>query len=234
MYKIVKRVFDTAASAVALVLLSPLFLVVAIAIKLDSPGPVFFKQARVGLHGKTFFMYKFRSMVVGAEHMGAGLFNYEGDPRVTKVGRFLRNTSIDELPQLLNIVKGEMAIVGPRPCVVGGTLGDYETWNDQYKKRVEVLPGVTGLAQVNGRNDLSWEEKILFDDEYVDQLPQKGAVLDIQILIKTVGVVFSRSSIYEQKPEGMDADEAARLAGERARELAQETGKEEKEGTYVH
>lgn len=216
MYYWIKRGFDVVASAVALILLLPLFLCIAIAIKLDSPGPVMFRQARVGLHGKPFMIYKFRSMVVGAEKMGTGLFNYEGDPRVTRVGRFLRDTSLDELPQLWNIVKGEMAIVGPRPCVVGGTLGDYKDWSVQYKKRVEVLPGVTGLAQINGRNDLSWTEKIVFDDEYVERLPQEGAKLDIWILWKTIGVVFSRSSICEKKPEGMDEEEAAVQAAQAA------------------
>lgn len=231
MYRCVKRCFDALASAAALILLLPLFLLVALAIKLDSKGPVLFRQARVGLRGEPFTMYKFRSMVVGAEKMGAGLFNYEGDPRVTKVGRFLRNTSIDELPQLWNILKGDMAIVGPRPCVVGGTLGDYEDWSPLYKKRVEVLPGVTGFAQINGRNDLAWEEKILFDNEYVDRLPKEGAKLDIWILWKTVGVVLSRSSVYEKRPEGLEDDAAA--AEQAALEARAAMLEESREETYV-
>lgn len=231
-YPWIKRIFDSLAAASALVLLAPLLLIIAAAVKLDSRGPVLFRQSRVGLHGAPFTMYKFRSMVVGAEKMGTGLFNYEDDPRVTRVGRFLRSTSLDELPQLWNILKGDMSIVGPRPCVVGGTLGDYADWNAQYKKRVEVLPGVTGFAQINGRNDLSWEEKILFDNEYVDRLPREGIKLDLWILWKTVGVVFSRSSIYEKKPEGMDAGEAAVQAAQDAFASASKN-EEEEETTYV-
>ena len=232
MYQFVKRTVDLSVSVIGLIVLAPLFLIIGIAIKVDTKGPIFFRQARVGLRGKPFQVYKFRSMVVGAQTMGTGLFNYEGDPRVTKVGHFLRETSLDELPQLLNIVKGEMAVVGPRPCVVGGTLGDYEDWPPQYKKRVEVRPGVTGLAQVNGRNALSWEEKIVYDDEYVDALMCHGFTTDIKILLKTIKVVFSRESIYETRVEDIDAEEAARCAAVQAMETAQKQMME-KEEQYV-
>lgn len=235
MYLKVKRLLDTILSALALVILSPLFLVIAIAIKIDSPGPVFFKQGRRTRNGEIFYMYKFRSMVVNAEHMGAGLFNYENDPRVTRVGRFLRNTSLDELPQLLNVVRGEMALVGPRPCV-SYELGDYETLNARYKKRFQVLPGITGLAQVTGRNELPWDEKVNYDNLYIDELPRRGILLDIEILFRTVAKVFSKSSIYEERPEGLDDTAAAEESEARIIELAHrvEEPEEEKELEYVH
>ena len=129
-----KRFFDFLLSLLGLIILSPFFIIIAIIIKCDSKGPVFFKQDRRTKNGKIFKMYKFRSMVVNAEQQGAGLFNYKDDPRVTKVGRFMRNTSIDELPQLLNVLKGDLSLVGPRPCV-SYELGDYETLNRRYKKR---------------------------------------------------------------------------------------------------
>ena len=141
-----KRLFDIVSSFLAIVLLLPLFLIVAIAIKCDSKGPVFFKQERRTRNGKVFGMLKFRSMVVNAETMGAGLFNYENDQRVTKVGRFIRKTSIDELPQLFNILIGQMSVVGPRPCV-RYELGDFDTLNRKYKKRFEMKAGLTGLAK---------------------------------------------------------------------------------------
>ena len=145
LYFFFKRCFDILISLFALLLLAPLFVVVAVLIKFDSPGPVFYKQARLGKNGIQFWMYKFRSMIVDAEKKGAGLFNYENDPRVTRIGSFLRKTSLDELPQLINVLKGDMAIVGPRPPVTY-ELGDYETLNSRYKKRFSVLPGITGLA----------------------------------------------------------------------------------------
>ena len=139
----VKRIFDIVSSGVCIILLTPVWIGVSIAIKKDSDGPIFFKQGRRTKDGKIFQMLKFRSMVVNAENMGAGLFNYENDPRVTKVGRKLRDSSIDELPQLFNIFKGDMSVVGPRPCVTY-ELGDFDTLNKKYKKRFwvnRVSPG---------------------------------------------------------------------------------------------
>lgn len=235
MYLKCKRLLDVLVSGAALILLSPLFLAIAIAIKLDSRGPVFFGQGRRSKDGVIFQMYKFRSMVVNAEHMGAGLFNYEDDPRVTKVGRFLRNTSLDELPQLINVFKGEMALVGPRPCV-SYELGDYETLNARYKKRFQVLPGITGLAQVTGRNELPWDEKVNYDNLYIDQLHQRGLMLDLEILWKTVARVFAKSSIYEERPEGLSDEEAAEETEAMIIELAHriEEGEGEEESEYVH
>lgn len=234
MYLKIKRILDLLLSSIALLVLFPLFLVLAAAVRLDSPGPAFFQQERRSRNGKIFRMYKFRSMVVNAEHQGAGLFNYENDPRVTRVGRFLRNTSLDELPQLWNVVRGEMALVGPRPCV-SYELGDYETLNRRYKKRFEVLPGITGLAQVSGRNELAWDVKVEYDNRYVDELKRRGFWLDLEILFRTVMRVFSRSSIYEERPDGMDDAEAAAETEERIIELAHRPDSPvgEKEETYV-
>ena len=234
MYLKVKRVLDAVFSAIALIVLSPVFLVIAIAIKVDSKGPVFFKQGRRTRNGEIFEMYKFRSMVVNAEHMGSGLFNYENDPRVTKVGRFLRNTSLDELPQLINVLKGDMSLVGPRPCV-SYELGDYETLNARYKKRFQVLPGITGLAQITGRNELPWDIKVNYDNQYIDELAQRGIWLDIEILFRTVVRVFSKSSIYEVRPEGLSDEVAAEESEAMIIELAHriEEGDEKKEPNYV-
>ena len=177
---LIKRCFDVVSSSILALLISPLLLVVALAIKLDSPGPVFFRQQRRTKGGRIFTMLKFRSMVVNAEQMGTGLFNYENDPRETKVGRFLRRTSIDELPQLFNIIKGDMSVVGPRPCVTY-ELGDFDTLNKRYKKRFEMKAGLTGLAQVNGRDDISWDVKVGYDNQYVDNFKRIGVIEDVMI-----------------------------------------------------
>ena len=207
---ILKRLFDIVSSGILAILLTPLWIIVAVAIKRDSEGPVFFSQGRRTKDGRIFKMLKFRSMVVDAEKMDAGLFNYENDPRVTKVGRFLRDTSIDELPQLFNILKGDMSVVGPRPCVTY-ELGDFDTLNRRYKKRFEVKAGLTGLAQVKGRNDISWDEKVGYDNRYVDDFKRFGVLTDIVILIESVFKVFRKEQIYENKAdESMTDAEAAR------------------------
>lgn len=210
----IKRLFDIlSASALALVL-TPLWIIVAIAIKLDSKGPVFFKQNRRTKDGRVFKMLKFRSMVVNAEQMAAGLFNYENDPRVTKVGRFLRDTSIDELPQLFNIIKGDMSVVGPRPCVEY-ELGDFDTLNKRYKKRFQVKAGLTGLAQTMGRNDNSWDNKVTYDNQYVDAFKKIGVLIDIKILWNSVIKVSKKENIYENKAdESMTDAEAAKYEEE--------------------
>ena len=208
---IIKRLFDIASSAFLAILLAPLWLVVSIWIKIDSKGPIFFKQGRRTKNGRIFKMLKFRSMVVNAEKMSTGLFNYENDPRVTKAGRFLRDTSIDELPQLFNILKGDMSVVGPRPCVTY-ELGDFETLNNRYKKRFEVKAGLTGLAQVKGRNDISWDDKVGYDNQYVDEFKRIGVIEDLKILFWTVIKVFKRENIYENKAdESMTDAEAAKF-----------------------
>lgn len=209
-----KRFFDILICSVALIVLLPLWLVIAIAVKCDSKGPVLFAQERRTKGGRLFRMYKFRSMVVNAEIMGAGLFNYKDDPRVTKVGRFLRNSSLDELPQLWNVLKGDLSLVGPRPCV-SYELGDFDTLNKKYKKRFEVRGGITGLAQIKGRNENSWDEKVTYDNAYIDQFKKQGLWLDVKILIGTVAKVFKRQDIYEEKQsDDMNGAEAAKYAEE--------------------
>lgn len=211
-HNLTKRLFDFLSSGIALVLLAPLWAIVAIAIKLDSKGPVLFGQDRLTKDGKVFKMYKFRSMVVDAEHSGTGLFNFSNDPRVTRVGRFLRDTSLDELPQLYNVFKGDISLVGPRPAVTY-ELGDYATLNKKYKKRFSVIGGITGLAQITGRNENSWDEKVTLDNQYIDLFQKQGFWLDIKILFKTVAKVFMRSSICEEKlDENLNDKEAAELA----------------------
>lgn len=209
---IIKRFLDIVISGSALIVLLPIMLIISFLIKFDSKGPVFFLQERRTKNGKVFRMLKFRSMVVNAEHTGAGLFNYENDPRVTRVGRFLRDSSLDELPQLLNILLGDMAIVGPRPCVVY-ELGDFDTLNKRYKKRFVVKAGLTGLAQVKGRNNITWDEKVEFDNEYVDLFSRLGILIDLKIIIETVIKVFHKENIYEVKSDQvMNDEEAAKIA----------------------
>lgn len=215
-YLKLKRLLDVVAVLLGLLLALPLFLLVAIAIRLDSAGPVFFSQQRLSRNGRIFSMYKFRTMQVGAERQGTGLFNYKNDARVTKVGRFLRNTSLDELPQLFNVLRGDMALVGPRPPV-WYELGDYATLNRTYRKRFEVLPGITGLAQVRGRNDLPWHVKILYDNRYVDLIKKKGFILDLNILFMTFVSCFGSKSVYEQDTGETDESVIARAHADEER-----------------
>ena len=189
-------------------------IIIPIVIKIESKGPVIFKQKRLGKGGKEFDIYKFRTMVVNAEIMGAGLFNYKNDPRVTKVGRILRSTSMDELPQLWNVIKGDLSIVGPRPSVVY-ELGEFETLNKKYKKRFEFRGGITGLAQIEGRNENNWDEKVSFDNQYIDEFKKQGIWLDIKIILGTVIKVFKRQDIFEEKEdESLSDAEAAKMAEE--------------------
>jgi lipopolysaccharide/colanic/teichoic acid biosynthesis glycosyltransferase len=199
-----KRIFDLLFSIVGIVLLSPLLAVIAIAIRIDTRGPVIFRQPRIGKGGKHFNILKFRSMVVNAEKMGTGLFNFANDPRVTRVGRFLRNTSFDELPQFFNILKGEMSFVGPRPPVTY-ELGKPEDWDENLWGRCEVKPGVTGYAQINGRNELSRDEKTIFDLHYIRDFYRWGLLLDIGIIFVTLYKIFIMEGKYEL-PENMEAD----------------------------
>lgn len=212
--KLLKRIFDIVSSGMAIIVLTPLWIVVSIAIKVDSKGPIFFVQGRRTKNGRVFKMLKFRSMVVNAEKIGTGLFNYENDPRVTKVGRFLRDHSIDELPQLFNIFMGDMTVVGPRPCVTY-ELGDFDTLNSRYKKRFEVKAGLTGLAQVKGRNDIEWDDKVGYDNEYVDLFKKYGVIIDIRIIVESVFKVFKKKNIYENKANAsLNDEEAAKRAEE--------------------
>ena len=179
LYSISKRTMDIVSSLVGLILLSPLFLLVAILIKLDSKGPIIFKQIRIGKNSKPFYIYKFRSMKIDAPNLSTEEFINASD-FTTKVGKFIRKTSIDELPQLVNILKGDMSIVGPRPVI------DREVRLLEIRKECNVdsiLPGITGLAQINGRDNIDDYEKVKYDFEY---LSKRNLVLDIKIIINTV------------------------------------------------
>ena len=198
MYFAIRRVIDTIIACVALIVLSPLFLFLAIAVKVDSKGPVIFKQDRIGKDFKTYRMYKFRSMVENAQNMGTGIYSFAGDSRITKVGRLLRKTSLDELPQLWNIIKGDMAFVGPRSPVVGH-FPPYDELNDAYKRRFTVLPGITGLAQVTGRNELAWDEKVRLDNIYIDKVKKYGLLYDMKMWALTFVRVLSMKDVEETK-----------------------------------
>ena len=179
LYSISKRTMDIVSSLVGLILLSPLFLLVAILIKLDSKGPIIFKQIRIGKNSKSFYIYKFRSMKIDAPNLSTEEFINASD-FTTKVGKFIRKTSIDELPQLVNILKGDMSIVGPRPVI------EREVRLLEIRKECNVdsiLPGITGLAQINGRDNIDDYEKVKYDFEY---LSKRNLVLDIKIIINTV------------------------------------------------
>ena len=194
----VKRIMDIFLSVLALIVFSPLLMMIAAAIRLDSKGSIFFRQGRLGKDGKVFLVWKFRTMIQNAEYMGDGLFNYEDDFRVTRVGKILRKTSMDEAPQLLNILKGEMSIVGPRPPVTY-EHGNFKDYPAAWRKRFTMRPGVTGLAQISGRNELSWEEKIKYDDEYIDLFNKYGVLIDIKIMYITTIKIFSMTSVYEKR-----------------------------------
>lgn len=188
-YRAVKRFLDVTASFLGLVLLSPLMLAVSILIKIDSRGPVIFRQKRIGRNGKVFEIYKFRSMCVGAEKTGSGVYSGKGDARVTRIGKILRATSIDELPQLLNILKGEMSFVGTRPPLTYHPW-KYEEYTDFQKRMFEVRPGITGWAQVNGRKDVEWHKRIELNVWYVDHM---SLLLDIKIMFMTAFKVLTNA-----------------------------------------
>lgn len=190
----VKRCIDFVGSLIGIIVLSPVFLVIAIMIKTSSKGPVFFKQERLGKDGKVFKIIKFRTMIVNAEHIGDGLRVREGnDPRITKIGRVLRKTSLDELPQLLNVLNGSMSLVGPRPPATYHPYAGYKAYPDWAKKRFQMRPGITGLAQATVRNSASWDERIRIDNQYVDRF---NIWLDIKILCMTVMRVVKSEDIY--------------------------------------
>lgn len=179
-YKFFKRLFDIVISMLGLIITSPILLLTAIAIKLESPGPIIFKQERLGLKGKVFRIYKFRSMCVDAEK--GGVYEKKGDPRVTKVGKFIRKTSIDELPQFVNILKGEMSLIGPRPALTYHPW-PYNEYTEEQKRMFHVRPGVTGWAQVNGRKEVEWPKRIVLNVEYVDKM---SLYFDLMIFFKTI------------------------------------------------
>src|SRR5688572_10480699 len=182
---------DAALAAVLLAVTSPLLALAALAIRLESRGPVFYRQRRVGLGGEPFELWKLRTMVPGAETMGAGIYVIEGDARITRVGRLLRRFSLDELPNLVNVLKGDMAIVGPRPTV----QEQVDRYTDRQLRRLKVRPGITGWAQVNGRASLPWPDRIELDVWYV---AHRSLWLDLRILARTARMLASGHGLYSE------------------------------------
>lgn len=185
----IKRTIDIVLSLLGLLFLWLPMLVVALLVRLDSPGPALFRQKRLGLDGREYEMYKFRSMCVNAEHTGSGVYSGKGDSRVTRMGRILRATSIDELPQLINILKGDMSFIGPRPPLTYHPW-PLEEYTPQQRRMFEVRPGITGWAQINGRKAVEWNRRIEMNVWYVDHV---SFGLDMKILLATVGKVLSNA-----------------------------------------
>lgn len=185
----IKRTVDIVLSLLGLLFLWLPMLVVALLVRLDSPGPALFRQKRLGLNGREYEMYKFRSMCVNAEHTGSGVYSGKGDSRVTRMGRILRATSIDELPQLVNILKGDMSFIGPRPPLTYHPW-PLEEYTPQQRRMFEVRPGITGWAQINGRKGVEWNRRIEMNVWYVDHV---SFGLDMKILLATVGKVLSNA-----------------------------------------
>lgn len=200
LYRMIKRTMDFIFALMGLVLLSPLFLIISILIKLEDPkGSIFFYQTRIGKDEKPFRMYKFRSMVSNAEELlgelldqneiSGAMFKMKEDPRITKIGKFIRRTSIDELPQLWNVIRGEMSLVGPRPALPR----EVDQYSSYDKLRLSVIPGCTGLWQVSGRNNLSFYEMVELDLKYIEQ---RGVITDIKIILHTVRVLFGTKDAF--------------------------------------
>jgi len=197
-YQIVKRILDLVLCISALPLLLPVMGICAILIWLDDPGPVVFRQYRTGKGGRRFAMYKFRTMVTNAEELKKEYahlneltwpdFKISNDPRITRIGLFLRKASLDELPQIFNVIKGEMSLVGPRP-----TSFDVNTYTLLHTERLEVLPGITGLWQVSGRSAIDFDQRLLLDIEYIEK---QSLLLDLKIMFRTIFAVFSRDGAY--------------------------------------
>jgi lipopolysaccharide/colanic/teichoic acid biosynthesis glycosyltransferase len=187
----VSRALDIVLAAVLLVVTAPLLALAALAIRLESRGPVFYRQRRVGRHGRPFQLWKLRTMVPGAEAMGAGIYVLEGDPRITRVGRMLRRFSFDELPNLVNVLQGDMAMVGPRPTV----QEQVDRYTERQRRRLEVKPGITGWAQIKGRTSLPWPERIELDVWYVEH---RSVRLDLRILARTARMLATGQGLYSE------------------------------------
>jgi lipopolysaccharide/colanic/teichoic acid biosynthesis glycosyltransferase len=194
---LLKRLTDIVGAALALVVLSPVLLAIAVAVRLDSRGPIFYVDRRVGRGGRVFRAYKFRSMVDRARQQGLGLEVAQADARITRVGRFLRTWSLDELPQIFNVLLGDMSLVGPRPTVPEQVA----RYSAEQRRRLVMRPGITGLAQVSGRNAIPWSKRIELDIYYVDNWSYG---LDVRIVWRTLGVVARRSGLYG--PDGVARD----------------------------
>jgi lipopolysaccharide/colanic/teichoic acid biosynthesis glycosyltransferase len=196
---VIRRATDIVVSAAGLLVASPLLALAALAVRVETPGPVIFRQRRSGLHGREFDVLKLRTMVQGAEHMGAGLAVNENDARITRVGAFLRRTSLDELPNLVNVLRGDMSLIGPRPTLPVQVA----QYSERQRGRLEIKPGITGWAQVNGRASLPWSERIELDLYYIEH---RSLVLDAQILWRTIGMVLGGSDLYKGQAGGWEGE----------------------------
>jgi lipopolysaccharide/colanic/teichoic acid biosynthesis glycosyltransferase len=186
----VRRAFDIVVASAAFVFFLPVLLVAMLAIRLESPGSPIYRQRRVGLNGEEFDVLKLRTMVTGAEHIGAGMAIDEGDTRITRVGGFLRRTSLDEIPNLINVIRGDMAVIGPRPTIPVQVA----QYTERQRGRLAVKPGITGWAQVNGRAALPWTERIELDLWYIEH---RSLRLDLQIMVRTARMVLSGHGLYK-------------------------------------
>jgi lipopolysaccharide/colanic/teichoic acid biosynthesis glycosyltransferase len=193
----IRRAVDVVVATAVLVLVSPLLVAAAIAIRLTSRGPAIYRQRRVGLEGREFDVLKLRTMVTGAERLGAGLAVDEGDPRITRVGALLRRSSLDELPNLWNVIRGEMSLIGPRPTVPA----QVELYDERQRGRLAIRPGLTGWAQVNGRASLPWSERIELDLYYI---AHSSPLLDARIIARTVAVLLGGGGVYRGETGGWD------------------------------
>ena len=193
----IRRAVDIVVSSLALLLAAPVLAVAALAVRLESPGPIVYRQARSGLNGHEFEVLKLRTMVDGAEHIGAGLAINQNDSRITRVGAFLRRTSIDELPNLLNVLRGEMSLIGPRPTLPVQVA----QYTPRQRERLQIKPGITGWAQVNGRASLPWPERIELDLYYIEH---RSLALDLQILKRTVAMVLGGEDLYKGAAGGWE------------------------------
>ncbi|HEX4188312.1 MAG TPA: sugar transferase [Solirubrobacteraceae bacterium] len=195
----IRRAIDIAGASLALLLSAPLLLVAAIAIRIESRGPVIYRQRRAGLHGRPFDALKLRTMVQGAEHLGAGLAVNVDDSRITRVGAVLRRTSIDELPNLVNVLRGDMSLIGPRPTLPVQVA----QYTERQRGRLAVRPGITGWAQVNGRAALPWSERIELDLYYIEH---RSLALDLRILWRTTTMVLGGSGLYKGESGGWEGE----------------------------
>jgi lipopolysaccharide/colanic/teichoic acid biosynthesis glycosyltransferase len=195
---VIRRSIDIVVGTFALIMAAPVIAAAMIAIRLESRGHPIYRQRRVGLDGGSFDLLKLRTMVDGAEHIGAGLAINENDPRVTRVGALLRRTSLDELPNLLNVVRGEMSFIGPRPTIPV----QVDQYTEHQRGRLAIRPGITGWAQVNGRTSLPWNERIELDLYYIEH---RSLALDVRILWRTVAIVLGGSGLYKGQTGGWDS-----------------------------
>jgi lipopolysaccharide/colanic/teichoic acid biosynthesis glycosyltransferase len=196
---VIRRAIDIAVSASLLVLSSPLLLAAMLAIRLETPGPVIYRQRRIGLDGHPFDVLKLRTMVDGAEHIGAGLAVNQGDPRITRVGAILRRASLDELPNLVNVLRGEMSLIGPRPTLPV----QVEQYSERQRRRLHMRPGITGWAQVNGRASLPWSERIELDIFYIEN---RSLALDLEIIRRTVAMILAGGDLYKGEHGGWEGE----------------------------